>query len=381
MIKFGKLSFGAPSTFLVKSQSKLLLVAICLILSVLLAACDVHQFPEIKEPEPDVPDEPVLPAETVEVPVTLEYSTDFYVWEHYYDPILGRIQELYPEETTYPDYPGATSKYDNTRPEGVMDVHVKAYEASNSGRTVKELNFSIDLTGNSYDTSFLIELPKDTKYRLAVWSHLRPHSEASPFYDISDFQKISIIGSNYDGNTDYGDGFSGDIRLDTYGEASEPYKINMTRPMGKFEMVTIDLSEFLDRETTRRNLSTRASADEYYVVISFPYYYPDSYSLLDDRLENSVSGVSFQTKMTVTGTSEASLGFEYVMLNAVSDGAVQARVDIYDPDFAHVAGSTNLTIPMRRDTHTLLRGKFLSQENNGGVGIDPDFDGDFNITM
>ena len=150
--------------------------------------------------------------------------------------------------------------------------------------------------------------------------------------------------------------------------------------MGKFELVTTDLSEFLDRETEVRQLSRRASVEDYRVIIAFPMYYPNSYSARDDRLENATTGVSFETVMTVTGESEASLGFEYVLLNDIADGGVQARVDVYRLDGTHVAGSAMLTIPMRRDHHTLLRGAFLGTEGSGGVGIDPGFNGDHNVT-
>ena len=377
MKKFSTVKIGGVKFYPVMS------LLVCML--AFMSSCDVHQFPEPQSPDvpetPGKPDIPDLPDETVMVPLHLVYMPHFYVWEHFYDPKLGKIQEIYPDDMTYPNHPGTTSLYDNTLTEGVMDVHVKAYLDNSSSPLLMEKTFTIDLEGGIYDDYVSIELPVNTAYKIGVWSHFREHSEAPHFYDPSDFNKVKIIPDNYRGNTDYRDAFSGDIKVNTFGEISDAYEVPMTRPMGKFEMVTIDLSEFLDRETTRRSLSTRASADDYNLIVSFSYYYPSSYSLFDDRLENSSSGVSFQTKMTVTGVSEASLGFEYVMLNDISDAAVQARVDIYDPNYTHVAGSTTLTIPMKRDTHTLLRGAFLSEQNEGGVGIDPDFEGDFNVTM
>lgn len=347
-------------------------------LSVLLmTSCDVHQFPEMDEPDP-LP--PIVEEETVKVPLNLIFSPDFYVWEYSYDPKIGKIQELYPESMIYPDYPGTTSRYDNTLGSGVIDVHLKAYIAS-SGRLVKEQDFSFELSETGYNTTCVLELPVDKKYNIGVWGHFREHSEAPAYYDPSDFNKVEIISSSYKGNTDYRDGFSGMVDIDTSVAPTSAMKIDMTRPMGKFEFVTIDLSEFLDRETSRRSLSTRATPEEYNVVVSYPYYYPSSYSLLDDRNENSRAGVSFKTKMTVTGDSEASLGFDYVMLSGLPGDAVQTRVDIYDPANTHVAGSIILTVPMKRDVHTVLRGAFLSEQNEGGVGIDPDFEGDFNIPL
>lgn len=354
---------------------KSILLSLSSVALLLLSACDVHQFPEPKKPEPG----PDIPTKKMTVPISLVYMPDMYLWEHFYDPVTGKIVELYPEANAFPDYPGATERYDNTQSGGVLDVHVKAYLASNTSILIEEQVYSFELDGNSYNNTVKIDLPIETRYKVAVWSHLRKHIEGVPFYDSSDFNKISIIGTSYEGNTNHRDGFSGTIDLDTFTETPVPYTVVMTRPMGKFELLTLDLSEFLERETTRRSLATRASADEYNVIISFPYYFPSSYSLLDDRLENAVSGVSFKTKMTVTGVSEASLGFEYVLLNDMEESAVQARVDIYDPSYTHVAGSTTLTIPMKRDVHTLLRGMFLSEQGEGGVGIDPGFNGDHNV--
>ena len=337
-----------------------------------LNSCDVHQFPEPKV-------EPDLPEEKINVPLRLVYQPTFYVWDHTYDPLTGKIVQNNPDLQIYENHPGSSRDYDNTQIEGVMDVHVKAYLSNNTNKVIEEKTFTFTLGESTYDKEIDIDLPIGQNYVLAVWSHLREHTDKAAYYEPKDFNKVSIISANYDGNTDYRDAFSGTINIDTYGEAASPYKVDMTRPMGKFELVTIDLAEFLDRETTRRSLATRAKAEDYNVIVSFSYYYPSSYSLLDDRLENATTGVNFKTKMTVTGDKEASLGFEYVMLNNTNDSGVQMKVDIYDPSYTRVAGSTVLTIPMRRDDHTVLRGEFLSQEGEGGVGIDPGFNGDHNV--
>ena len=351
-------------------------VVSALLTLVALAGCDVHQWPEPKgiTPEPPMPD---LPKMTI--PLRLEFETDFYLWEHFYDPLQGKVEEANPSLTIFPDYPGTSSKYDNVLPSGLIQVYVKVYPTSNPSQCVAEQSFTREING-TYDTDFDLELPVYGTYDVVVWSHLLEDSEASPFYETANFSQVHIIADNYRGNTDHRDGFRGRIRINAATEIEGSYVVRMTRPMGKFELVTTDLSEFLDRETKARGLSTRASAEDYRVIISFPMYYPSSYSALDDRLENATTGVAFSTKMTVTGESEASLGFEYVLLNNISDGGVQTRVDVYRLDGTRVAGSSTFTVPMRRDHHVLLRGAFLSMEGSGGVGIDPGFNGDHNIT-
>lgn len=350
------------------------LITSLLLFVLLLDSCNVHQWPSKS-------DEPVQPTNTVKVPLKLTYQTDFYMWHHEYDPNVGKIEQSFPDASDNPGYPGTTSKYSNIAFDGVMDIFVKAYKANNASKPVLEQTFTRILSGDSYDCDIELELEPYTNYLVAVWSHLRIDPEAGHFYDPADFNRVQLISSNYKGNTDYRDGFSSTMKISTgeFDEA-EPYALLMTRPMGKFELVTIDLSEFLLRETSRRGLASRARADEYHVQISYPYYLPNSYSTIDDRLEYAVSGVSFMTKMSVNGETEASLGFDYVFLNPNSD-AVQMKVDIYDPSYTHVAGSTVLSVPMRRDCHTVLRGTFLMDEGEGGIGIDPSFDGEHTVIL
>lgn len=348
----------------------------------ILTGCDIHQWPELHDqpvpPGPDTP-EPEPPIPTTTIPVSLEYALDFYLWEHRYDPVLGKIEEADPTLSLYPDYPGTSYKYTGMVPAGQIQVYAKVFPSSAPSQCVVEQSFVREING-SYDTDFELEFPESGTYDVIVWSQLLERAEAAPFYDPSDFSRVRIVPANYAGSTDYRDGFCGRIRIDADTEVNGRYVVRMARPMGKFELVTTDLSEFLDRETVARRLPTRASAADYRVRISFPMYYPSSYSAIDDRLENATTGVAFETRMTVTGESEASLGFDYVMLNNIAESGVQAQVDVYRLDGTHVAGSSMLTIPMRRDNHTLLRGAFLTMEGNGGVGIDPGFNGDHNIT-
>ena len=365
-----------------KHLTRCLLALVCM---AMMAACDVHQWPELKdEPKPVPPDKPEVPADPTEprtVTLRMVFQPDFFMWEHYYDPILGEIEELYPDSDFDGSHPGSSDRYTNVADKGVMMIEVKVYENGNLSRCLSEYSFTRMIDGQGYDTTVDIDLEQDVDYYIASWAHLKESANHSPFYSAADFNSVSIIADNYKATTDYRDGFFGKTTAPPSKASAETYIINMNRPMGKFELVTTDLSEFLDRETSRRGLPSRAKAEDYTVRISYPYYYPCSFNIMTNSLENSKPGYYFTTKMTVTGESEASLGFDYVMLNDIMDSAVQAQVDVYDDSGEHVAGSSVLRVPMRRDYHTLLRGAFLSMEGNGGVGIDPDYDGDHNVTI
>ena len=48
-------------------------------------------------------------------------------------------------------------------------------------------------------------------------------------------------------------------------------------------------------------------------------------------------------------------------------------------DGERIAGFPSLDVPVWLSTITLVKGNFLTTKASGGVGIDPGFDGEFNI--
>ena len=325
--------------------------------------CPVHQWPDPYLPGPD-------PDGDRRVAVFLRYAPDFRYWEHLYDPRLGAVEEL---------DSGSDAVYSNLAVTGVMDIWLKVYGAGDMEQCLGEYSCSRDVA-EGYDCEVELELPAG-EYDLVVWSHLREDGEAEPFYEMQDLRGIRIIDGNYRGSTDYRDAFRGreSIRVPAAGDDAF-CEVAMRRPMGKFEFVTTDLAEFLERETQNLGRTVRANAEDYRVVISYPYYYPNSYNVIADD-HGSDSGYRFETRMTVTGEDEASMGFDYVFIRDIEDGAVQAQVSVYDLDGRLAANSQVITIPIRRDRHTVLRGAFLLLGASGGVGVDPDYDGDHNVLI
>lgn len=351
----------------------------------MLTSCDVHQFPEASLPDtPVTPTPPEDPAETSIMKLRLVYSPDLYIWEHTYDTQTGKITEQNPSLDLFPDYPGTSDKYSNVIDGAVMEIHVKVVD-NRSNEVAYETYYKTADEETGYDTEVSLELESGKDYTVTAWSHLLENDAAFPFYDASDFNSVKLVEERFAGNTDYRDGYRGKVTV-TAAELDNVTKdVPMSRPMAKFEFVTTDLSEFLEIEAARRGASTRSISEDYIVVISYPAYYPDSYSAYDDRLENANGGYNFtsviSTEVNITGENEASLGFDYVLVNNIDDAAVQAQLAVYDKDGNKVASTSMLTIPLRRDHHTVLRGTFLTTNGGGGIGIDPGFDGDHNITI
>ena len=103
-------------------------------------------------------------------------------------------------------------------------------------------------------------------------------------------------------------------------------------------------------------------------------------SAFTDKPIDSRTGVSFDSKIPPTESGEASLGFDYVMVNGV-ESFVSVIVAVYDTDGQLMVTSDAGKVPTKRNWHTIVRGKFLTQTANSGVGIDPGFDGEWNIEI
>lgn len=63
------------------------------------------------------------------------------------------------------------------------------------------------------------------------------------------------------------------------------------------------------------------------------------------------------------------------------ESKVPVAVEIYDKDGTLLSSTDAVEVPIVRSKHTTVRGKFLTSEASGNVGIDPGFDGDWNYEI
>ena len=117
----------------------------------------------------------------------------------------------------------------------------------------------------------------------------------------------------------------------------------MQRPLAKFEFITNDLQEFIDKEI--------------------------------EYLKKEAA-----TRLGILNDNEASLGFDYVFVNGKEAG-VSVQIGLYDGEDRQIALSEPIDVSLKRSYHTILRGSFLMQQATGGIVINPDFDGNHNIVI
>ena len=195
----------------------------------LLSACDVHEWPETPE--------------FVKLHLRLNYETDMTEWEHLYDGASVIEQGL-----------GET--YDNHQDYGKIRYIVRTYPVSEKQRTTsnytQEFVFTKDIAEGYNHEVTLNVLPGN--YNFMVWSDLVQTSGDSHFYNADNFAEITLQG-DHKGNTDHRDSFRGSNNITLIADIMErlPDTLNvaMQRPLAKFEFITNDVVEFIDKESTR----------------------------------------------------------------------------------------------------------------------------------
>lgn len=355
---------------------------VCTALSMvlLLGSCDVHQWPDTSwmpdDPSvPDVPNTPDKPNGPDEMMATinlnLDFATDLTVKEYLYDKTTD------PKEIT-----GAGAyTYDNTLPKGVMRYIIRLFPINSGNIADKyfEYEFLKDLDEEGYDYRKELTVPAGD-YQVQAWADLREKESDIHLHDATDFRNITLL--NHLGNSDYRDAFGGTISFtahpDVDSQECQEVSLEMRRPVAKYEFVDDNIKNLL---TDVESAKTRG-ADDYTVTVTFPYYVTNNYSLYPPSV-GSTEGASstFSGPLKVKDNGEISLGFDYVFTPLSSSSPVmQVKLTLTDKEGKNVAASNIINVPVANDQHTLIHGEILTPvSDNGGVGINPDFDGDFII--
>ena len=359
-----------------------------------MTSCDVHEWPHEEE--------------TVPLLLKLEFDTDWDEQDHYFtrSTRVGTKGTITRGETRTGIESRVLGEYD-------MRYIINAYPVDESGNVSQTIAHQFVftkavITDFNYQTEE-VRLPEGN-YQLMVWADfVTPGTSNDMYYHPASFNSI-YLDETHSGNTDYRDAFRGSAQVEmdavVYDTQTATVTIPMERPMAKFTFVTTDLKEFLEREATRVNRVNRANeADtkdaetkypdtkdpekddeteiqlsDYRVVFYYTGFMPNTYNMFTDKPIDSATGVHFSSTLSQLSDEEASMGFDYVMVNG-HDASVMVTVGLFDKDDNALSMSDEINVPLNRSVNTIVRGSFLMQEANGGIGIDPGFEGDHNIII
>lgn len=340
----------------------------CMMSLSLLTGCDVHEFPEV-----------LPPVETnANLTINLDFDTEM--------PLYKEILQAKPRSGNNP------AAYDTRH---IISVH-RLLANGNYDRTADTIvSFSCDDIEN-LNCSREITLPQGD-YNLFVWTDfVNEGSLADKFYKTSDFTEIILSDkNNHVGSCDYRDGFRGlqqaSLKVDKHNEVT----VEMKRPMAKFKFISTDYADFVETmlkmEALKKSQGLSSSndapsdsrtinPDDYKVIFRYNGFMPCSYNMFTDKPADSWTGVSFNGALEPIGQNEVELGFDYVFVNG-TEASVAVMLEVYNKDNELVASSRTINIPLKRSHLTIVKGSFLTSIAGGGVGIVPDFDGEYNVEI
>lgn len=184
------------------------------------------------------------------------------------------------------------------------------------------------------------------------------------------------------GSTDYRDCLYGTTALDLRQYRDEwnakvQIKVDMVRPLAKYELIATDVKDFL-----RKTKKQRADDAAFTITFSYGFYLPTVFNVLAGKPADSRTGVTYTAPLTVPddGTEECRIGTDFVFVNG-AESFVSLSMEIRDSGGNVISRTTGLKVPYRRGHLTTVRARFLTNEMQGGVDIDDDFDGDIDVDL
>lgn len=257
-----------------------------------------------------------------------------------------------------------------------------------------------DISDPDYTATLTI---MEGKYKFSVWSdYVLQGSVEDHYYNANNFKYVKLFGQDegakHVGNDDYRDCFMGskEVEVIRFGGNKPPVNatIKLERPVSKVVFITTDLEDWKTKVITNHYQSALQNAkpgetvevmkevdlSQYTVKIHYPIYMPIAFNMDSEHTAWSDVNVSFESKIIQMSDTEASLGFDYVFANK-QDATATMAVSLWDKNGTQLARTRELPIPLERGKVTLVRGSFLLEESDGGVSINPDFDGEFNIEI
>lgn len=119
---------------------------------------------------------------------------------------------------------------------------------------------------------------------------------------------------------------------------------------------------------------------DYTVTMYYTGFLPSVFNHFTNKPIDSRTGQFYTATISELSETDALLAFDHVFVNG-RESSVKVMLEVKDPRGNVIAGSQPIDVPIVRGRCTVVKGEFLTSKTTGGVGIVPDFDGDFNIPL
>lgn len=289
---------------------------------------------------------------------------------------------------TYADIVGKSFATRANDPQSSQRYVIAVYSAGDNSHPVKTYTMYRDDPMRSQFTTTIDAPTGDCELR--VWSD--NSTAEAPYYDVMDFTAITYA-PGYIGGDREKDAFQGycPVSIPAGIVDSVPVNANITlrRPLAAYVFISNDLSEFINMEMQRRSDDLESGGitniDASYLSgcvakVYYTGYLPSVYNHFSDKPVDAVTGVTYTCGIEMTAEGDAMICFDQLFISG-SESGVSVAFEIFDPSGVLVSYVPTINVPVARGRYTIVRGAFLTSKSHGGVGVNPRFDGQYNIEI
>lgn len=256
------------------------------------------------------------------------------------------------------------------------DNIVKTFNITRAADDVSDLLITTDL--------------KSRKYNVVVWmDYILKGTNQDLYYKCDNGTKLSAIHlpgkAQYIAGTDYKDGQHYLSLLDLTKYAGQWYAevtvdVPLQRPMAKISVLSTDIQKYAESLGYTGDLSELAKTMK--VEISYNGYLPTGFNALTGRLNDAEVGFGYEYRPMYPSLFETNkytlIGSDYVFVNGESS-SVTITVVIKDGQGQVINEVGSIVVPIFKNKETIVTDKFFTKDYFPGFGIDPSFDGEFNV--
>ena len=271
---------------------------------------------------------------------------------------------------------------------------IKAYRKTNSGNLTtsphKEFIYTKDDI-TSLDSTFLVELDAGDYTFYTVTDYVPQYMTGDNHFSTASFTDLHIRCENYHGSTESKTLYTGvqDIKIEQFnGYETSSDTIRLAPALFKYQIVATDLRKFYDDR-----LPEGGSIPDYAALHLENYVVKVRYDEKEPLFTHmnvfggckptwGVTGLAYASRITKLNDDEAMLCFDHIMVGP-EQKEISMKVGIYEKNGTHVT-----TIPVKFPVHTgkfkCVKGDFLTyvgleDPENGGVTVNPNWNGDIDI--
>lgn len=329
---------------------KRLCTIICVVAVLVLTAC-IHDFPTLTDEGEEGID-----------PTLVEVSADV-ILNLAFDPLEFKAEP-------------AVSGVDVYRRRFVVEVR------RDGKAVVRRMVVMDEMTEDQYTLPIRLKLHA-VEYTLAVWTdYVGSDIGADLYYNAGNMGNI-IYTDPYVGNTDGRDCLYGTVVMDlrpyrNQWNAQVKVSVDMVRPVARYEIIATDVEDFLKKRKAVNGIDVQ----EFFIRVFYDFYFPTAFNVWTGKPSDSRLGVTFTIPFDVPedGSRECVICSDYIFVGGTGS-FVPVRIELYDKAGDLISGVKGLKVPYERGLHTTVRIPFLTSNMGGGVGIDPDFEGEDDVDI